>query len=166
MTLDAERHAEALRADDPGRVGPYRLLGRLGQGGMGTVFLAEGPGGDRVAVKVINPELAGEGDALRRFRREVEAARRVRRYCTAPLIDADLDRRPPYLVTEYIDGPNLERAVGGRGPLAGSALEGLAVGVATALARRPTCSPGGAWSPSRGRDGPHSRAGRSPRRSI
>ncbi|GAA2150347.1 serine/threonine-protein kinase [Actinomadura napierensis] len=134
MTLDAERHAEALRPDDPERIGPYRLLGRLGQGGMGTVFLAEGPGGDRVAVKVINPEPAGEGDALRRFRREVEAARRVRRYCTAPLIDADLDRRPPYLVTEYIDGPNLDRAVAGRGPLAGSALEGLAVGVATALA--------------------------------
>ncbi|HEX2314110.1 MAG TPA: serine/threonine-protein kinase [Thermomonospora sp.] len=133
MTLHTTPNAAALHPDDPRELGPYRLLGRLGRGGMGTVLLGEDPAGRRVAVKVINSELAGEAAFRERFRREVTAARRVRRFCTAPVLDAELDRDPPYVVTEFIEGPSLERAVAERGPLPGSDLEGLAVGVATAL---------------------------------
>ncbi|WP_242905265.1 protein kinase domain-containing protein [Actinomadura terrae] len=126
--------AGPLEHDEPRVLGPYRLLGRLGRGGMGTVYLAAESTGRRVAVKVVNRELAGEPEFLARFRREVTAARRVHRFCTAPVLDAELDQDPPYIVTEYIDGPSLEKAVLERGPLPGSDLEGLAVGVATALA--------------------------------
>ncbi|WP_254716500.1 serine/threonine-protein kinase [Actinomadura sp. WMMB 499] len=133
MTTHPGDNGEALRPGDPERLGPYRLTGRLGRGGMGTVYLGEDAGGRRVAVKVINRELAGEGSFRERFRREVTAARQVRRFCTAPVLDAELDRDPLYVVTEYIDGPSLEKAVQERGPLPGSDLEGLAVGVATAL---------------------------------
>ncbi|WUI01609.1 serine/threonine protein kinase [Spirillospora sp. NBC_00431] len=134
MTTHAGENGEALRPEDPGELGPYRLVGRLGRGGMGTVFLGEDGDGRRVAVKVINRELAGEAAFRDRFRREVTAARQVRRFCTAPVLDAELDQDPLYVVTEYIEGPSLERAVADRGPLPGSDLEGLAVGVATALA--------------------------------
>ncbi|MFF4238900.1 serine/threonine-protein kinase [Actinomadura geliboluensis] len=134
MTTHAGENGEALRPEDPAELGPYRLIGRLGRGGMGTVYLGEDAGGRRVAVKVINRELAGEGSFRERFRREVTAARQVRRFCTAPVIDAELDHDPLYVVTEYIEGPSLERAVAERGPLPGSDLEGIAVGVATALA--------------------------------
>ncbi|QKG21532.1 DUF4389 domain-containing protein [Actinomadura verrucosospora] len=126
--------ADPLEQGEPRVLGPYRLLGRLGRGGMGTVYLAAEPDGRRVAVKVVNRELAGEPAFLARFRREVTAARRVHRFCTAPVLDAELDQDPPYVVTEYIDGPSLEAAIRERGPLPGSDLEGLAVGVATALA--------------------------------
>ncbi|QXJ21075.1 DUF4389 domain-containing protein [Actinomadura graeca] len=126
--------AGPLEHDEPRVLGPYRLLGRLGRGGMGTVYLGAEPTGRRVAVKVVNRELSGEPAFLARFRREVTAARRVHRFCTAPVLDAGLDQDPPYIVTEYIDGPSLEKAVRDRGPLPGSDLEGLAVGVATALA--------------------------------
>jgi serine/threonine protein kinase len=134
MTTHAGENGEALRPDDPTGLGPYRLVGRLGRGGMGTVYLGEEAGGRRVAVKVINRELAGEAPFRDRFRREVTAARQVRRFCTAPVLDAELDQDPLYVVTEYIEGPSLETAVAERGPLPGSDLEGLAVGVATALA--------------------------------
>ncbi|WP_433473621.1 DUF4389 domain-containing protein [Spirillospora sp. CA-142024] len=126
--------AVPLEQDEPRVLGPYRLLGRLGRGGMGTVYLGAEPDGRRVAVKVVNRELAGEPAFLTRFRREVTAARRVHRFCTAPVIDAELDQDPPYIVTEYIDGPSLEKAVRAKGALPGSDLEGVAVGVATALA--------------------------------
>ncbi|MWA03875.1 protein kinase [Actinomadura sp. LD22] len=134
MTTHAGENGEALRPEDPTGLGPYRLVGRLGRGGMGTVYLGEEAAGRRVAVKVINRELAGEAPFRDRFRREVTAARQVRRFCTAPVLDAELDQDPLYVVTEYIDGPSLETAVAERGPLPGSDLEGLAVGVATALA--------------------------------
>ncbi|GLZ07755.1 hypothetical protein Acsp03_52210 [Actinomadura sp. NBRC 104412] len=124
----------ALRPEDPRELGDYRLLSRIGRGGMGTVFLGEGSSGRRVAVKVINRELASEETFRERFRREVTAARQVRRFCTAPVLDAELDTEPLFVVTEYIEGPSLEAAVAERGPLPGSDLEGLAVGVATALA--------------------------------
>ncbi|WP_396453759.1 serine/threonine-protein kinase [Actinomadura sp.] len=134
MTTHAGENGEALRPEDPAELGPYRLIGRLGRGGMGTVYLGEDAAGRRVAVKVINRELAGEAAFRERFRREVTAARQVRRFCTAPVMDAELDRDPLYVVTEYIEGPSLESAVAERGPLPGSDLEGIAVGVATALA--------------------------------
>ncbi len=120
--------------DDPVEVGPYRVLGRLGAGGMGTVYLAESPAGARVAIKVIRPELAGDVAFLDRFRREVGAARRVAGFCTAQVLDANLDGTAPYLVTEYVDGVRLDLVVERDGPLAASNLEGLAVGVAAALA--------------------------------
>jgi serine/threonine protein kinase len=100
---------------------------------MGTVYLGVDEQGRRVAVKVINRELSGTPDFQERFRREVEAARRVRRFCTAPILDAALGDPPWYVVTEYVDGPTLQEVVDGSGPLPGSDLEGLAVGIATAL---------------------------------
>ena len=124
---------DQLRPGDPSRLGDYRLVGRIGRGGMGTVFLAESARGERVAVKVINPELADDETFRDRFRREVESARRVRRFCTAPVLDAQLDGEPLFIVTEFVDGPDLDEFVRDSGPMRGSSLEHLAVGVATAL---------------------------------
>jgi len=122
-----------LQKGDPEQLGQYRLVGRIGRGGMGTVYLAESGRGERAAVKVINLDLAHD-DAFRlRFRREVESARRVRRFCTAPVLDAQLDGEPLFIVTEYVDGPNLDEFIRSSGPMRGSSLEHLAVGVATAL---------------------------------
>ncbi|MFB4307041.1 serine/threonine-protein kinase [Actinomadura sp. GTD37] len=122
-----------LRDRDPRRLGPYRLTGRLGRGGMGTVFLGEDDAGRRVAVKVINAELADDEAFHDRFRREVTAARQVRRFCTAAVLDARLDGDPLYVVTEYVAGPSLDEAVKAGGPLRGGDLEALAVNIATAL---------------------------------
>ncbi|WP_308164689.1 serine/threonine-protein kinase [Nonomuraea sediminis] len=114
-------------------IGRYRLLSVLGRGGMGTVHLAEDPSGQRVAIKVINPELSQHEQFRMRFRREADAARRVRRFCTAGVLEAALDGGQLYVVTEYVPGPNLEEAVKQSGPLRGSSLDALAVSVATAL---------------------------------
>ncbi|MFI7445344.1 serine/threonine-protein kinase [Nonomuraea indica] len=114
-------------------IGRYRLLSVLGRGGMGTVHLAEDPAGQRVAVKVINPELSQHEQFRMRFRREADAAGRVRRFCTAAVLEAALDGDQLYVVTEYVPGPNLEQAVEQSGPLTGSSLDALAVSVATAL---------------------------------
>ncbi|TMR96307.1 serine/threonine-protein kinase, partial [Nonomuraea basaltis] len=103
------------------------------RGGMGTVHLAEDPAGQQVAVKVINPELSQHEQFRMRFRREADAAQRVRRFCTAAVIEAALDGDLLYVVTEYVPGPNLEEAVRRSGPLRGSSLDALAVGVGTAL---------------------------------
>ncbi|MGP4024207.1 protein kinase domain-containing protein [Actinomadura sp. 3N407] len=122
-----------LRDRDPRQLGPYRLLGRLGRGGMGTVFLGEDESGRQVAVKVINAELADDEAFHERFRSEVTAARQVRRFCTAAVLDARLDGDPLYVVTEYVTGPALDAAVKEGGPLRGGDLEALAVNIATAL---------------------------------
>jgi Protein kinase domain len=100
---------------------------------MGTVFLARGGDGARVAVKVLRPELAGDPSFLRMFRREVEAARRVVGFCTARVVDVDLSGDLPYLVTEYVEGVRLDRAIAASGRLSATDLEGLAVGMAAAL---------------------------------
>jgi hypothetical protein len=125
--------AAPLRPGDPEWVGPYRVLGRLGAGGMGTVFLARADGGEPVAVKVLRPELAGDPAFLRMFRREVAAARRVVGFCTARVLDAELSGELPYLVTEYVEGVRLDRAIAASGRLPATDLAGLAVGMATAL---------------------------------
>ncbi|MEU8250803.1 serine/threonine-protein kinase [Nonomuraea sp. NPDC048916] len=114
-------------------IGGYVLRRVLGRGGMGEVHLAATPTGGLAAVKLIHPELARDPAFRRRFEREVAAARRVARFCTAPVLDAGLDGDTAYLVTEYVKGPDLAQAVRDQGPLSGSNLEALAVGIATAL---------------------------------
>ncbi|TDD14934.1 serine/threonine-protein kinase, partial [Nonomuraea diastatica] len=114
-------------------IGGYALRRVLGQGGMGEVHLAATPTGGLAAVKLIHPALARDPAFRRRFEREVAAARRVARFCTAPVLDAGIDGEVAYLVTEYVKGPDLAQAVHDQGPLSGGNLEALAVGIATAL---------------------------------
>ncbi|MFB9468633.1 protein kinase [Nonomuraea salmonea] len=114
-------------------IGGYALRRLLGRGGMGEVHLATTPTGGLAAIKLIDPALARDPAFRRRFEREVAAARRVARFCTAPVLDAGLDGDVAYLVTEYVKGPDLARAVREQGPLSGGNLEALAVGIATAL---------------------------------
>ncbi|MFC4062500.1 serine/threonine-protein kinase [Planomonospora corallina] len=122
-----------LTPGEPLQIGRYRVLSRLGRGGMGTVYLGEAPDGQRVALKVINSEYSQHEQFRMRFRREADAALRVRRFCTAAVLEAALDGDQLYVVTEFVPGPNLEEAVRSGGPLRGSSLDALAVGVATAL---------------------------------
>ncbi|MFE4966336.1 protein kinase [Streptomyces sp. NPDC056660] len=124
----------ALEPGDPRSVGEYQLLRRLGAGGMGRVFLGRSPGGRAVAVKVVHAELvAGQPEFRSRFRREVEAARKVSGAFTAPVVDADPDAPLPWLVTSYIAGPSLQDAVMEQGPLPAATVLGLAAGLAEAL---------------------------------
>ncbi|GID28728.1 serine/threonine protein kinase [Paractinoplanes brasiliensis] len=125
---------DPLLPGDPAELGGYRLLGRLGQGGMGAVYLGEHPDGRLVAVKMIRPELAPDTEFRARFRSEVNRARQVPPFCTAEVLDADPDHPTPYLVVEYVDGPSLSAVIARNGPLGGGALHSVAVGVATALA--------------------------------
>ncbi|GAB3847296.1 serine/threonine-protein kinase [Dactylosporangium cerinum] len=121
-----------LRAEDPATVGSYRLLGVLGVGGMGTVYLAAGPDDRRVALKVINPAWHGDPQFRQRFAAEAAAASRVAGFCTARVLDVALDGPVPHLVTEYVSGPSLHDYTTLNGPLAGQ-VEAVAVGVAAAL---------------------------------
>ncbi|MFF6865474.1 LamG-like jellyroll fold domain-containing protein [Streptomyces sp. WAC8370] len=123
----------ALEPDDPRSVGEYRLLGRLGVGGMGRVFLGRSPGGRLVAVKVVHAELLRRPEFRDRFRREVRAARMVSGAFTAPVVDADPDAPLPWLVTSYIAGPSLDQAVAEGGPFEPQAVLTLAAGLAEAL---------------------------------
>jgi predicted Ser/Thr protein kinase len=122
-----------LRPGDPRQLGGYQLLGRLGEGGMGTVYLARGFGGRLVAIKVIRPEYSFEDEFRARFRSEVSRARQVPPFCTAEVLDADPEHQTPYLVVEYVDGPSLAEVVQVQGPLAAGNLHSVAIGVATAL---------------------------------
>jgi hypothetical protein len=130
---DPVSRAQPLRPSDPARLGAYELVGRLGEGGMGTVYLARAPAGALVALKVIRRDLADDAEFRHRFRGEVERAQQVPPFCTAEVLDADPDHEWPYLVVEYVDGPSLAAVVGERGPLTPANLHGLAIGVATAL---------------------------------
>ncbi len=123
----------ALEPGDPPRVGRYRLLGRLGSGGMGQVFLGQSPGGRLVAVKLIRPELAADPEFRARFAREVAAARHVSGMFTAAVVDADPEGPQPWLVTAYVPGPSLSAAVGKHGPLPVSSVLTLAAGLAEGL---------------------------------
>ncbi|RKS07495.1 serine/threonine protein kinase [Nocardiopsis sp. Huas11] len=119
---------------DPTRIGPYRLHGRLGVGGMGQVFLGRSPGGRMVAVKVVRPELAEDADFRRRFASEAAAARRVGGFYTAQVVDADPEGTPPWLATAYIPGPSLHQAVTAHGPLPLESVAVLGAGLAEGLA--------------------------------
>ncbi|SNS80082.1 Serine/threonine protein kinase [Streptosporangium subroseum] len=122
----------AMKQDD--RLGPYRLLRRLGEGGMGVVHLAVDPQGRQVAVKVLRAEVAGDDVARRRLSREVETMRRVRSEYIAEVLDADVTGHRPYIVTRYIAGPPLDEVVKQDGPMELPALLKIAKGVASALA--------------------------------
>ncbi|MEU4626753.1 serine/threonine-protein kinase [Actinoplanes sp. NPDC023801] len=130
--LPGER-TQPLRKADPRSLGDYELVGRLGEGGMGTVYLARTAGGVLVAVKMVRADLAHDDEFRRRFRSEVDRARQVPPFCTAEVIDADPDHESPYLVVEFVDGPTLAEVVEQRGPLTSANLHGVAIGVATAL---------------------------------
>ncbi|WP_031016802.1 serine/threonine-protein kinase [Streptomyces rimosus] len=125
---------EPLGADDPRVIGAYRLLGRLGAGGMGRVYLGRSAGGRTVAVKSVHARLAADDRFRARFRREVESARRVGGAWTAPVLDADPDAPVPWVATGYVAGPSLTRAVEDFGPLDASAVRTLGAGLAAALA--------------------------------
>lgn len=124
---------EPLGSDDPEELGPYRLVARLGAGGMGRVYLARSPQGRTVAVKAIRPELMGDKNFRIRFRREVEAAGAVGGRYTAPVVDADPEAPTPWLATDYIAGPTLAEAVAAHGPLPVESVLVLGAGIAEAL---------------------------------
>ncbi|MFF4276374.1 serine/threonine-protein kinase [Streptomyces sp. NPDC001536] len=125
---------QPLAVDEPTSVGPYRLLGRLGSGGMGRVYLGRSAGGRTVAVKIVHPHFALDEEFRARFRREVEAARRVGGAWTAPVLDADPDAPVPWVATAYAAGPSLSAAVADGGPLPEHSVRVLGAGLAEALA--------------------------------
>ena len=130
---------ERLKPGDPSRVGNYRLIGRLGEGGMGQVFLGLSPGGRQVAVKIIHPGYARGKQFRERFAREIEAARRVGGFHTASVVDADPAADPPWMVTAFIHGPSLQQAVVGGGPFRLEKLCRLGAGLAEGLAAIHAC---------------------------
>lgn len=139
MTADAfaagpgPEDEEAEQPREHARLGPYRLVQRIGEGGMGVVHLALDPHGRAVAVKVLRQHVAHDPDARTRLRREVETLGRIRSPLVAPVIDADVDGVHPYIVTRYVPGPPLDEFVAERGPLPPAELHRVASGLAEAL---------------------------------
>ncbi|MFI9262272.1 protein kinase [Streptomyces sioyaensis] len=125
---------EPLSPDDPRALGGYRLLGRLGAGGMGRVYLGRSAGGRTVAVKAVHAHFAADDQFRARFRREIESARRVGGDWTAPVLDADPDAPVPWIATGYAAGPSLAQAVAETGALPGHTVRALGAGLAEALA--------------------------------
>ncbi|MQY06335.1 serine/threonine-protein kinase [Actinomadura macrotermitis] len=124
-----------LESTDPEQVGGYPLLGRIGAGGMGTVFLGRDPdSGERVAVKTIHPHLAGNAAFRERFRDEAVLAGRVASFCTARVVAHGDEEDRPYIVSEYVGGMSLQNRIDQSGPLPAAELHGVAVSVASALA--------------------------------
>ncbi|WP_246178762.1 serine/threonine protein kinase [Actinomadura decatromicini] len=140
MTDRTMPDALPLRSGDPIELGGYEIVGRLGEGGQGSVFLGRrvGAGGDvpavdHVAIKLLHGGLAGDTSARARFVRELEVAKRVARFCTAQVLDADVAGDQPYIVSEYVPGLSLHHVVRTDGPRTGGALERLAISTLTAL---------------------------------
>src|SRR6266496_470439 len=123
----------AIQDTLPDRLGPYRLLDRIGEGGMGVVHRAADSENRLVAIKVLRPQTAGDAIARQRLAREVETMRRVRSPFVAEIIDADVTGDVPYIVTRFVPGSTLEQVVGEHGPLRGARLQRLAYGLAGAL---------------------------------
>ncbi|MEU1277880.1 serine/threonine-protein kinase [Streptomyces sp. NPDC005805] len=124
---------QPLEPGEPRAIGAYRLLGRLGSGGMGRVYLGRSAGGRTVAVKAVHPHFALDDEFRARFRREVAAARRVGGEWTAPVLDADPEAPVPWVATGYVAGPSLSRAVADDGPLPLDSVRVLGAGLARAL---------------------------------
>ncbi|WP_410099167.1 serine/threonine-protein kinase [Streptomyces sp. STR69] len=125
---------EKLGAADPQRIGAYRLLARLGAGGMGHVYLARSDRGRTVAVKLVREDLAAQEEFRARFRQEVQAARQVGGHWTAPVLDADTEAAVPWVATGYVAGPTLQQVVGrDHGALPERSVRILAAGLAHAL---------------------------------
>jgi serine/threonine protein kinase len=120
-----------LRDTDPREVSGYRLLGRLGEGGQGVVFLALSPSGIRAAIKLLSPTT--DPRVRSRFLKEVSAAQQVAGFCTAQVLDAGIFERRPFIVSEYVSGPSLVEVVQQHGPRSGDVLERIAVATLTAL---------------------------------
>ena len=125
---------DSIQPGDPSRVGSYRVIGRLGAGGMGRVFLGTSPAGRKVAIKVINPEFADSPQFRERFAREVDAARRVGGFHAAQVVDADPGADLPWMVTAYVDGPTLAAEVADHGPMSAQRVRELGAQLAEGLA--------------------------------
>lgn len=130
----SDGRVQPARAGDPKRVGPYRIIGRLGSGGMGTVHAGLDPAGLRVAVKVIHPAQSEDPEFRARFRREVQLSSRVHGPCLIPLLAADPDAENPWLATAYAPGLTLDQHLATHGALTGGTLYAFATGTAQALA--------------------------------
>ncbi|WP_229758684.1 serine/threonine-protein kinase [Peterkaempfera bronchialis] len=124
---------DQLTAHDPRRIGPFEVLGRLGAGGMGLVYLARSASGRRVAIKTVRAELAEDELFRVRFSREISAAKTISGFYTAAVVDADADAPVPWLATAYVPAPSLEDLVDECGPLPVEAVRWLAAGIAEAL---------------------------------
>lgn len=124
---------DSLLPSDPSSFGDYSVTGRLGKGGQGVVYLVEDPDGEEYAVKVLNDQWSQDSDLRKRFEKEVRAAQRVASFCTAAIIDARLDHDPPYVVSEFVPGKDLQETVAKGRAVRGAALQRLAVSTATAL---------------------------------
>ncbi|MFJ9518902.1 PQQ-binding-like beta-propeller repeat protein [Kitasatospora sp. NPDC101801] len=124
---------DQLSAHDPRRIGPFEVLGRLGAGGMGLVYLARSASGRRVAIKTVRGELAEDELFRVRFAREIAAAKTVGGFYTAAVVDADADAPVPWLATAYVPAPSLEELIGHCGPLPVDAVRWLIAGIAEAL---------------------------------
>jgi predicted Ser/Thr protein kinase len=133
MTDRLPGRATPIQPGEPARIGAYEVLGLLGRGGMGVVYLGRGPAREMVAIKVVRMEFARLPEFRARFRRETQSAMRVPRFCTAEVVAADPDAAQPYMVTEYIDGPTLKEVVRSGGPLRRAELDQLGVSMAAAL---------------------------------
>jgi len=133
MTAEGGAEIRQLRPGDPQSIGPFRLTGRLGAGGMGAVYAGLDAQDNRVAIKVVHAQYADDPEFRARFTREVNLLRAIRGTCTTSVLDADVDADTPWFATEYVPGPTLDARVNQGGPMRGDELMGLAAGLAEAL---------------------------------